>query len=197
MKVLGIHGSPRRSGNSEALLDEALKGANDSGAQVKKIRVADLQIQGCTECGDCYIAGGCTISDDMDKIYSALEWADRIIFASPIFFMGLPSQAKALVDRCQRYWIAKHILKEEFPRSHGAPPRFGVFIGVGGTRGQSLFDGVIVTMKYFFDAISATPAEDLYVLVREVDEKDEIYKNSEAISSAYHSGKRLAELEDH
>lgn len=194
VRVLGIHGSPRRTGNSEVLLDEALRGCREAGAEVQKIRVAGMKIHGCTECGDCYATGECTIADDMDKVYTAIEWADRIIFASPVFFMGLPAQAKALVDRCQRYWAAKYILGEELPRPDSAPPRYGLFIGVGGTRGKKLFDGVILTIKYFFDAISVTPIEDLYVLVYGVDEKGEIFQKSGTIHSAYESGKKLTEM---
>lgn len=194
VNVLGIHGSPRKGGNSEALLDESLNGAADSGAKIKKIRVAELKLSGCTECSDCYASGECSTADDMDGVYRGLEWADRVIFASPIFFMGFPSQAKALIDRCQRYWAMKYILKKEFPRPQGAPARYGIFIGVGATRGKRLFDGVSLTIKYFFDAISVTPVEDLYVLVRGVDEKGEILTKSDVLEAAYGSGKKLAEM---
>lgn len=194
VNVLGIHGSPRKGGNSEVLLDEALKGAREAGAEIKKIRASELRIYGCTECGDCYGTGECSIADDMEKVYAAIDWSDRIIFASPIFFMGLPSQAKAIVDRAQRYWAMKYLLKEKIPRSENAPERRGIFIGVGGTKGEKLFDGVVLTLKYFFDAISVSPEEELYVLVKEVDEKAEIFDRADAISSAYESGHRLAGL---
>ncbi|MBE0428321.1 MAG: flavodoxin family protein [Thermoleophilia bacterium] len=183
-------------GNSDTLLSAALAGAEEAGAEIKRINVSGLRISGCTECNDCYALGECSITDDdMGQIYDALEWADRIIFASPIFFMGLPSQAKALIDRCQRYWALKHVLGEEFPRPEGAPARFGIFIGVGATRGKKLFDGVILTMKYFFDAISMKPVEDLYVLIRGIDEKGEISTNAEALRSARESGGKLAAMD--
>lgn len=191
IKVLGLHGSPRHGGNSELLLDEALRGAADAGAETRKIRLAKLMIAGCTECNDCYSNGECSIADDMDRVYTALEWADRIIFSSSIFFMGLPSQAKAAVDRTQRYWVMKYVLKQPFPRSAGAPPRYGVFLAVGGTRGAGLFDGVGLTIKYFFDAIDVKPLKDHYVRVRGIDKKGDIADKKSSLAAAYETGKEL------
>ncbi len=194
VKVLGIMGSPRREGNSEILLDRALEGAAAAGAETRKLRLTGLEISGCTECNDCYEEGCCSTADDMDRVYRALEWADRILLAAPIFFMGLPSQAKAMIDRTQRYWALKYILHKPFPRPPGAPPRYGSFIGVGATRGNRLFDGAILTLRYFYDAISAQPREDLYLLVRKVDEKGAIKQRTSELEAAYAMGKSLAEL---
>ena len=192
LKVVGLLGSPRRGGNTETLLDRALVGAKESGAEVEKIILCDYEISGCTECEDCFESGTCTIDDDMDAIYEAIERADRIIIASPIFFMGLTSQTKAVIDRCQCYWALKYVLKEKFPHEDDAPIRLGSFIGVGGTRGQNLFNGAIMTLKYFFDAISVKPREDLYVLVRGVDAKGEIEEREDTLKQAYEAGKALA-----
>jgi multimeric flavodoxin WrbA len=195
LKVLGLHGSPRRGGNSEILLDAALKGAVLTGAKTRKVHLAQLRISGCLECNDCYADGECSTADDMDQIYEAFEWADRIIFSSPIFFMGLPAQAKAAVDRAQRYWALKYVLKQPFPREEGAPKRLGIFLGVGATRGESLFEGVVRTIKSFFDAIDVRPVEDLYVLVRGVDEKGAISQRQESLDLAMVAGEKLARME--
>ncbi len=194
-RVLGILGSPRRGGNTETLLDRALAGAADAGADMRKLALGELEIAGCSECNDCYATGKCSTPDDMETVYEALEWADRILLASPIFFMGLPSQAKAMIDRTQCYWSLKYVLREPFPRRAGAPGRYGVFIGVGGTRGKRLFEGALLTLKYFFDAIDAKPREDLYVLVRGVDEIGEILERTEDLEAAYEAGMALAALD--
>ena len=193
MIVIGLSGSPRRSGNTETLLDRALAGAEAAGASTEKIVLCDYQISGCIECNDCFESGICTIGDEMDSIYGAIERADRIIIASPIFFMGLTSQMKAVIDRCQCYWALKYVLKESFPREADAPEREGSFIGVGGTRGENLFEGAMKTLKYFFDAISTRPREDLYVMVRGIDDKGEIETREDALQEAYESGRALAE----
>ncbi|MCL4474444.1 MAG: flavodoxin family protein [Actinobacteria bacterium] len=193
MIVIGLSGSPRRSGNTETLLDRALAGAEAAGASTEKIVLCDYQISGCIECNDCFESGTCTLGDEMDSIYEAIERADRIIIASPIFFMGLTSQMKTVIDRCQCYWALKYVLKEAFPRKADAPERLGSFIGVGGTRGENLFEGAMKTLKYFFDAISTRPREDLYVMVRGIDDKGEIEAREDALQEAYESGRALAE----
>lgn len=192
-KIIGILGSPREGGNSETLLDAALEEARSAGAETEKIRLCDLSISGCTECEDCYATGECSIGDDMAKLYQAIEQADRILLASPIFFMGLPSQPKAMIDRTQCYWALKYLLKENFPYK-GNNTRYGAYIGVGGTRGERLFDGTILTLKYFFDAIAAEPLVDDYVLVRGVDEKGEVLEHEHALRSAKELGRKLATM---
>ena len=87
MKVLGIYGSPRKNGNSDLLLQEALKGAQSLGAETQTIRSFDLKISGCHECGACDKTGVCVIKDDMDEIYPKLVESEVIILASPMFFL--------------------------------------------------------------------------------------------------------------
>ena len=194
-KVIGLLGSPRDGGNSDVLLDQTLAGAADAGAETTKLKLCELRINGCIECNDCYASGECSTEDDMSLVYEALESADRLIIASPIFFMGLPSQLKAAIDRCQRYWALKYVLKEEFPRRPGAMKRYGSYIGVGGTRGKTLFDGTILTLKYFFDAVAVKPIEDSYILVRGIDEKGEIAERADSIEAAHKLGAVLATME--
>lgn len=195
MRILGISGSPREGGNTETLLDEALEGARQAGAEIDKLEVGKLTYGGCIECNDCFETGECTIVDDMALVYDAIEAADRIIVASPIFFMGIPSQLKAIIDRCQQYWALKYVLNQPFPRPDGAPERYAVFIGVGATKGDRLFDGTVQTLKYFFDAIEAKPLVEQYLLVRGVDDKGEIASNADSLSAARELGASLVGLE--
>ena len=187
MKVLGIMGSPRIKGKTDLLLDEALKGAESLGAEVEKLVVDELDIAPCKEYLGCFKDGNCVIRDDMDKIYPKLLEADVVIIASPMFFYGVSSQAKALIDRCQALWARKHILKQSLPNGR----RKGAFIAVGATRGKKLFEGSILTMKYFFEAIGVEYADEL--LIRGVDTRGEIKEHPIALSDAFELGKRLAQ----
>ena len=187
MKVLGIMGSPRIKGNTDLLLDEALKGAQSQGAEVEKLSVDKLNITPCREYYACLKDGNCIIRDDMDDIYPKLADADRVIIASPIFFYGLSSQVKALIDRCQALWARKYVLKQHPSDSN----RRGAFIAVGATRGKKLFDGVRLTVKYFFKAIDVSYADEL--LTPGVDKRGEIREHPTALSDAFELGKRLAQ----
>jgi multimeric flavodoxin WrbA len=186
MKVLGIMGSPRIGGNTDLLMDEALKGARSLGAFAEKVVVEELDISPCREFNGCMKDGRCVIRDDMDEIYQSLDEADAVVIGAPIFFYGLPAQLKALVDRCQALWARKYVLKQE-PARQG---RKGAFIGVGATKGSNLFDGSKLTVKYFFDAIGVEYLEELFI--RGVDQKGEVKKHPTALSDAYELGKRLA-----
>ena len=68
MKILAIMGSPRKKGNTDLLLDEAIKGAESQGAEVEKLIVDKAAIAGCLEDYHCEKDGNCSIKDDMDEI---------------------------------------------------------------------------------------------------------------------------------
>ncbi len=187
MKVLGIMGSPRIKGNTDLLLDQALKGAKSQGAEVEKIIVDKLNIAPCKEHYGCLKDGNCVIRDDMDEVYPKLLEADRIIVASPIFFYGLSSQIKALIDRCQALWARKYVLKQDLPDSG----RKGAFIAVGATKGKRLFDGSKLTVQYFFKAINISYVDEL--LIQGVDKKGEIKGHPIVLSDAFELGRRLVQ----
>ncbi len=186
MKVLGIMGSPRRQSNTEILLDRALEGAKEAGADVEKVLVSKLKISPCLEIYACRKDGNCAIRDDMDTLYGKLLEADHVILASPIFFYGITSQAKAIVDRCQALWMRGHVLdmgKDDTRQRRGA------FISVGATRGAKLFDGAVLTVKYFFDAIGVKYSGDL--LVRGMDNRGQIKEHPTALEDAFRLGQEL------
>ena len=188
MKVLGLFGSPRRGGNTDILLEEALKGAEMEGAEVERLHLTDFNIIPCRECLQCSNDGKCIILDDMQKIYPKLLEADIIILASPVFFYGVTAWAKALIDRCQALWSRKYILKDESLGKEGKR-RKGFLISVGGTKGQRVFEGAILTAKYFFDVLNSEYVGEL--VFREVDAKGDILKRPEALQQALEAGRRL------
>ena len=185
MKVLGIYGSPRKEGNSDLLLDRVLEGAKSAGAEITKIYIRDLKISGCQECGGCDKTGACVITDELEKIYPLL-WETPIVFlSSPIFFYGLPAQAKMLVDRSQALWSRRMLEKSREGRKkydHGR----GFLIAVGATKGKNLFEGVQLTAKYFFDALDKNYEGGLFF--RAVEGKGNIAQHPTALQEAYDLG---------
>ncbi len=190
MKVLGIFGSPRRGGNTELLLEEALKGAEKEGAEVERLRLTDFSITPCKACHGCDQTGECVIQDDMQQIYPKLLEADIIILASPIFFYGISAWAKALVDRCQAFWSMKYLIKHSSFGKEGKK-RKGFFISVGATKGQRVFDGAILTVKYFFDTFNAEYRGEL--VFKGIDAKGDILKHPGALQQAFETGRKLVQ----
>lgn len=76
------------------------------------------------------------------------------------YFFQCSSVGKVMIDRCQSLWAKKYILK--LPVSP-IVDRKGIFISVAATRGKKLFDGVRLTVKYFFDAIDVIHSDKLFV----------------------------------
>ena len=187
MKVLGICGSPRREGNTELLLREFLRACRDAGSEVEEVFLRDLKITPCLEIYACRKDGRCPIHDDMESLYPKLVEADVVALASPIFFYSVSAQAKALIDRCQAMWAKKYLLKQ--PIAPAKPQRKGVFLAVGGSKGSKIFDGPLLTMKYFFDALDVTFYRSL--LFRSIDSKGEILEHPTALAEAYALGKEL------
>jgi len=188
IKVLGIFGSPRRGGNTELLLEEALRGAEREGATVERLYLSDFTITPCKECHGCDNTGNCVILDDMQKIYPKLLGADVIILASPIFFYGVTAWAKALIDRSQALWVRKYLLKDP-SLGKGGKKRKGFFISVGATKGEKIFEGAILTAKYFFDVLNAEYMGEL--VFKSVEAKGDISKHPGALGQAFEAGRKL------
>ncbi|MBI5249743.1 MAG: flavodoxin family protein [Desulfomonile tiedjei] len=185
MKVLGIYGSPRKGGNTDILLDEALKGASSAGAEVSSIRNCELSISGCLECGGCDDTGVCVVEDDMQSVYQQLLDADVIFLASPIFFYGITSQAKALIDRCQALWCRRSLEKTAEERKTLQGGR-GYLLAVGATKGSNLFEGVQLVAKYFFDALDMSYEGGVFV--RSVEGKGDMAKHPDSLKQAFDLG---------
>jgi len=99
VKVIGIVSSPRKGGNTEILVRQALRAAREAGAETELISVAKMNISPCDGCGACEKNGICKIKDDMQVIYQQLESADGIVFGTPVYFLNVTAQAKAIIDR--------------------------------------------------------------------------------------------------
>ncbi|MFC2002420.1 flavodoxin family protein [Chloroflexota bacterium] len=188
LNVLGIAGSPRRDGNTDLLLDEVLKGAASRGGKVKKIILNNLKISPCQHCDACLEKGKCRIDDDMQMVYEELEKADRIVLASPIQFMSVSAQMKAMIDRCQALWARKYVLQQP-PLS--TKERKGLFIAIGGTKFAKLFEPAQATIRALFNTLNITYAGEL--LFRGVDEKGAITQHPDALGQAFLTGQKLVE----
>lgn len=99
MMIVGISGSPRKGGNTEILLDEALKTSAERGFQIERLLCSELEIDYCRDCGGCSKGKPCPTEDDMPRVLAALENADGIIMASPVYFGSVTAQLKAVFDR--------------------------------------------------------------------------------------------------
>ncbi len=188
MKVLGISSSPREESNSDLLLRQVLAGASSVGAEAEYLRLCKLNMAPCTECGNCYATGECPIQDDFQMVLAKMLQADRLVFATPIFFMSVCAQAKILIDRCQCLWARKYILKQPIDLMQGRR-RLAMVIAVGGTKGAKMFESVRLIMKYYLDALDMGYFANLFI--NNVDEAGKIADNAGAMEQAFLLGAEL------
>lgn len=188
--LLAIYGSPRRKGNTSLLLEKAVEGAREAGASVEEIRLRDLKMSPCLEIYGCRKDGRCVIQDDFQTVYDKLCSCDGLILASPIFFYTVSAHTKILMDRCQSLWVKKYWI-EERPFGPHELHRKGMFISVGATKGKKLFDGALLTVKYFMDPLDMELWRSL--LYRGLDHEGDVLEHPEYLEEAYETGKEFAQ----
>jgi multimeric flavodoxin WrbA len=190
MKILAFNGSPRKGGNTQMLLSEAIRGAQEQAAEVTVYNLNTLNLRPCQHCGGCDDTGHCVIQDDMQAIHNEIRAADRIIVASPIFFFSVSAQTKIMIDRCQAFWTEKYVHKKPVPS--GPLGRKGLLILVGGmkrnTRNQG-FKCAEATAQAFFRTVNVQ--QHVTLEFDSVDEKGAIAKHPTALKEAYEAGKAL------
>ncbi len=180
-------GSPRIDGNSDILSHALITGAKNAGAQTERLPIAHMRISPCMECGGCDKTGKCIINDDMRPIYRKIEASDVIVVATPVFFYNITASTQAVVERSQACWIGKYVLKRG---KLGGKTRKGILLCQGATKGRLLFDGILRTIRYFFDAIDTDFKGAL--LYRGIEAKGAIKQHPNALREAETLGKLLA-----
>jgi len=187
-KIVAIYGSPRRQGNTATLLKKAIEGARDSGAEVEEIVLRDLKISPCLEIYGCMQAGECAIKDDFQIVRDKILASQGLILASPVFFYTVSSHTKILMDRFQSLWVKKYWV-DKTPKDQQIIKRKGLFISVGATKGKKLFDGMLLSIKYFFDILDMELWKAL--LYRQLDFQEDVLKHPEYLEEAYIAGKEF------
>lgn len=100
MKIAIISGSPHKKGTSALLVESFIRGAEESGHEVSRFDAAFANMRGCIGCDHCRRTDGtCVFNDDMTELRPKLIEADAIIFATPVYYFGLSSQLKSVIDR--------------------------------------------------------------------------------------------------
>ncbi len=189
LKVLGLASSPRRQGNTELLLDQVLAGAASKGAQTEKVVLSAMRMDPCDGCEACYETGRCIVQDEYQLLYPKLIKAERIVLAAPIFFLGLPAQAKAFIDRCQCFWARKYVLNSPLPPTDSGVKRQGFLVSTAGGA-DTTFECARRTLKAFLDTLDASYGGEL--IFPGIDDKGAILKHPTALEQALALGKSMA-----
>jgi len=114
VKILGVSGSPYKGGNTDIMVQEALRAARETGdVETDFIGLAGKNIHPCLghhcrfELPEGEVCrkpnrdelGWCVIKDDMQKFYPRLLEADAWIIGSPVYMATVTGQLKMFMDR--------------------------------------------------------------------------------------------------
>ncbi len=102
MKFSILMGSPRKNGNTNAILTPFVDELKTMGHQVDLLWLYDMQIKGCVACRACqkdWSVFGCSIDDDMQQVFDSVHAADAVVLATPIYCWSCTAPMKAALDR--------------------------------------------------------------------------------------------------
>lgn len=97
--ILGVVGSPRKNGNTHALVEQVLAGAQDAGATTEIAFLDGLEIRECDGCHACWKNGSCVKDDDMQALYLQIINADALVLGTPVYWYGPTALMKGFIDR--------------------------------------------------------------------------------------------------
>jgi multimeric flavodoxin WrbA len=158
---------------------------------VEKVPLDEANINPCKGCNACEKLNRCVQRDGLDIYHDKIIAADIILLSSPIYCMGIASQAKALIDRAQVFRSRKYVLKLPIVPAERKGKRLGVFLSTAGQNWGYVFDAAVPSVKCFFHVIDIKDADITYLMINGVDEKGAIDLHSTARTDATNLGKSL------
>jgi multimeric flavodoxin WrbA len=105
MKVMAFNGSPRKKKwNTVTLLNNALQGAQSTGAETELVQLYDLKFSGCISCFSCKRLsrkkdGVCSVKDDLTPVLDRVKQADALIIGSPVYYGAESAATRAFLER--------------------------------------------------------------------------------------------------
>jgi multimeric flavodoxin WrbA len=109
MQIIAFNGSPRKNGNTSALIKAVLEGAASAGATTTEINLHHIQMKGCMACYSCNEVkfGVCAQKDELSPFLESIKTCDAVVFGCPIYMYRVSGQMKLLVDRMYSLYSPK------------------------------------------------------------------------------------------
>lgn len=145
MKAIFINGSPRKNKNTAQMLEAAMKGAQEAGAETELIHLYDIQFQGCKSCFACKLKnskcnGLCAIKDDLRPILERCREADVLVFGSPVYYSYPTGMLRSFMERAM-FPIGTYLYE---PTENGSGHEGGKHVLL---RDKTIYTGMIFTMN--------------------------------------------------
>ena len=104
MKALFVNGSPRKNWNTHKMLESAMEGASEAGAETELVHLYDLNFKGCLGCMACKLKGGkslgrCVVNDGLKPVLNYAHEADIVVIGSPIYWHEVTGETRCFLER--------------------------------------------------------------------------------------------------
>lgn len=147
MKIVSLLGSPRSKGNSATLTNHLLKTAEELGAEIESFELNRLTYRGCQACYACKKGSDeCVLNDDLREALEAVQAADAVVLASPVYYGDVTAQLKGFIDRTYSYLVPDYL-------SNPNPSRLSakklVFVLTQGHPDEALFADIFPRYEQF------------------------------------------------
>ncbi|MBP2134296.1 multimeric flavodoxin WrbA [Methanomicrobium sp. W14] len=190
VKVTAIAGSPKRYGNTEKLLDSFLKGAENAGGEVEKIKLKEIKYDSCQGCNACHNTGVCIIKDDLTDVFKKImDDTDILVLASPIYSMSITAEMKGLIDRGQFLWAQRFVKKNLHFDSAHLDTHPGVFVSTAGQDIKNVFDAAYPVITAFFNDSGFKYSKN--ITISGMDKSGGIGGRPDALEEAEKEGERI------
>ncbi|MBK3515917.1 flavodoxin family protein [Carboxylicivirga marina] len=170
MHVAIFIGSPRSNGNTATMAGTLSKRLKGKGVECRTYFLYHHKIQPCLDCRDCKSdAMECSQKDGMMLLYNTMEWADVIIFGTPIYWFGPSAQTKLMIDRFRPYFANKKLYGK----------RAGLLLPAGSGVGDC--DMTIEQFRRIFKALGVEFIDAVTVKAYDEDEAEELIKRHDVL----------------
>ena len=182
MKVIGFNGSPRKDGNTTILINHVFRELEKEGIETELVQLSEKGIHGCIACYKCFENKDrrCAVKDDaVNESIEKILGAQGLILGSPVYFIDVTPEMKALIDRAGFVSLANGRMFRN---------------KVGGTVAAFRRSGAmhaIDSMNHFL------LSQEIFLVGRAIGvgkEKGEVEKDEEGIQLAKSLGQRMAWL---
>ncbi len=195
-RPLVVAASPRAGGNTDRAADLLARAAVEaaSGApEPEVVRLRDYGVLPCLGCGSCgrHPRGQCVLAgqDRAEELFARLMDAPWVAVCSPIYFYHLPAQCKAWVDRSQSHYLLRRRGDAALLALPERPAH--VCLVAGRPRGERLFEGALLTLRYFLAVYNLTPGG--VATLRGLDGPQDLESDGEARRAVENLGRTAAQ----
>ena len=177
-RIVVIASSPRKNGNSNALVREFERGATEAGNSIETVYLMGKKMQFCCGCMTCNQILQCVLQDDVKEILEKMQHADIIVFATPVYYYSVSGQLKTFFDRTSPLFAAEYCFRDIY------------LLATAAEDAPDTFKGTIEAVQGWIDCYPNTRLAKT-VLAGGVDAIGDI-SGHKALQDAYEAGKSIA-----